>query len=170
MHVAFVDDLLSAVEMDAMRRHLFDCPRCARHDHAIRRSLLLVRNLPAIQPSHEFMQRLNDRLAQLGPVSRVELIAPRTSFVPFAAFAALAAGIAAVAYLSVTTTRYFDSGETAGPAVAVAPEAGPPAPIANAAFVASVPTGIPIWPAVLMAGEAPGHFANMDLRESETTR
>jgi anti-sigma factor RsiW len=170
-HVAFVDDLLSAVEMDAMLRHLAGCPRCSRQDTAIRRSLLLVRNLPPIQPSHDFVQRLNARLAQLGPTARDDLITPRTMFVSLSAFAVLAAGVAAVAYLSVATTRYFDSAATPAPAVAVAPEpAMPPAPIANAAFVASVPTGIPIWPAVLMAGEAPGHFANMDLRANETAR
>jgi anti-sigma factor RsiW len=170
-HVAFVDDLLSAVEMDAMLRHLAACPRCSRQDTAIRRSLLLVRNLPTIQPSRDFVQRLNVRLAQLGPASRDELIATRTVLVPLGAFAALAAGIGAVAYLSLATTRYFDSAEAPPPTVAIAPEpAAPPAPIVNAAFVASVPTGIPIWPAVLMAGEAPGHFANMDLRANETAR
>jgi anti-sigma factor RsiW len=170
-HVPFVDDLLSAVEMDAMLRHLSTCSRCSRHDTAIRRSLLLVRNLPPIQPSHDFMQRLNARLTQLGPAARDDLIATRTMFGPLGAFAALAAGIGVVAYLSVATTRYFDSADAPAPVVAVAPEpAAPPAPIANAAFVASVPTGIPIWPAVLMAGEAPGHFANMDLRANETAR
>jgi hypothetical protein len=42
--------------------------------------------------------------------------------------------------------------------------------MANAAFVASVPTGIPLWPAVLMAGQSPIHFANSDFREIELTR
>ena len=175
-HVAFVDDLLSAVEMDAMQRHVTSCVRCSRHDTAIRRSLLLVRNLPPIQPSHDFVQRLNARLAQLGPAQRDDIIAPRATFASMSVFAGLAAGIAAVAYLSVATMRYFDSAAAPipAPAIAVAPEppAAPAAPaaIANAAFVASVPTGIPIWPAVLMAGEAPGHFANMDLRENESAR
>ncbi|HXD48174.1 MAG TPA: zf-HC2 domain-containing protein [Gemmatimonadaceae bacterium] len=172
-HVAFVDDLLSAVEMDAMQRHVIGCARCSRHDTAIRRSLLLVRNLPPIQPSRDFVQRLNVRLAQLGPVPRDAIIAPRATFASMSAFAALAAGVVAVAYMSVATMHYFDSAAAPSPAptVAVAPEpVPPPAAIANAAFVASVPTGIPIWPAVLMAGEAPGHFANMDLRENESAR
>src|SRR5437764_9637612 len=50
-HVAFVDDLLSAVEMDAMVRHRSACHRCSRHDTAVRRSLLIVRNLAPIEPS-----------------------------------------------------------------------------------------------------------------------
>jgi hypothetical protein len=40
-------------------------------------------------------------------------------------------------------------------------------PLANAAYVAAVPTGIPIWPAVLMAGETPLRFANMELQQPD---
>ena len=39
------------------------------------------------------------------------------------------------------------------------------APMANAAFVASVPTGMPVWPAVLMAGQSPMHFASLDFHD-----
>jgi len=63
-HVAFVDDTLSLVDTEAMHRHLRGCPRCARRDTAVRRSLLLVRNLPEIEPSADFMSRLNSRLAE----------------------------------------------------------------------------------------------------------
>ena len=45
-----------------MQRHLDACSRCSRQDTAIRRSLMLVRNLPPIEPSPEFMARLNARL------------------------------------------------------------------------------------------------------------
>lgn len=184
-HVAFVDDLLSAAEMRTMHEHVIGCSRCSRHDTAIRRSLLIVRNLPPIEPSPEFLERLNARLAQLDPTQRDDVIAPRPYFSSLGTFAALAAGLGAVAYMSITTARYFDATEpsaVATPTVAVIPDSAAPAlpiddapiinaaPIANAAFVASVPTGIPIWPAVLMAGQAPGHFANMDLREPETGR
>ncbi len=184
-HVPFVDDLLSAAEMDTMHEHVIGCSRCSRHDTAIRRSLLIVRNLPPIEPSPEFLERLNARLAQLDPAQRYDVIAPRPYVSSVGTFAALAAGLGAVAYLSIATARYFDGAQPtaiATPTVAVArdstaiviPTDDAPminaAPIANAAFVASVPTGIPIWPAVLMAGQAPGHFANMDLRESVTGR
>jgi anti-sigma factor RsiW len=69
-HLAFVDDTLSAVDTAAMRRHLHVCSRCARHDTRIRRGLLLARNLPMIQPSADFMERLNARLRELGPIDR----------------------------------------------------------------------------------------------------
>jgi hypothetical protein len=42
--------------------------------------------------------------------------------------------------------------------------------MADAAFVASVPTGIPVWPAVLMVGQAPMRFAELDFSENQRTR
>jgi hypothetical protein len=43
-------------------------------------------------------------------------------------------------------------------------------PMANAAFVASVPTGIPVWPAVLMVGQTPMQFASMNFGDVERSR
>lgn len=174
-HVAFVDDLLPAFEMDAMRRHLLACSNCARQDTKIRRSLLIVRNLPPIEPSAEFITKLNARLAELGPESRTDVVSPWSPLNSFASFAALAAGIAAVAYLAVETNNYFaqPSDLRLGTASTVA-VAAPPAesqaeqampvhviPMNSAALVATVPTGIPVWPTVLMAGQSPLHFANL---------
>jgi len=181
-HVAFVDDVLPAIEMRAMQQHRAVCARCSRHDTAIRRSLLLVRNLPPIEPSPDFMVRLNARLEQLGPSSRVDVVAPRPQLPTAATFAALAAGVVVVAYMALETTHYFGRPMVAAPSVAavapsleIAPASLPPiepgpAPSANAAFVVSVPTGIPLWPAVLMAGQAPMHFVNSDIHEAALTR
>jgi hypothetical protein len=171
-HVAFVDDLLSAVEMDALQQHLRACPRCSRQDTVVRRSLLLVRNLPSIEPSPEFMARLNARLEQLGPSSRVDRITPRPHLPSVGAVAALAAGVVAVAYMAIETTHYF---ATPGPmdmnrAVATRSVEEGPSPIADAVFVASVPTGMPVWPAVLMMGQAPMRFASMDFGDGNQAR
>jgi putative zinc finger protein len=191
-HVAYVDDLLPAVDMDAMQTHLAECGACSRQDTAVRRSLLLVRNLPSIEPSRDFMARLNSRLAEIGPPPRYA-VAPRNSLFVSApaigAFAALAAGIALVAVLATQTTRYFSP---AGPdlsavasAVAVTTVDSTPfatvtaetaadnavaasdAAMANAAYVAAVPTGIPIWPAVVMVGETRMQFANTELQSPD---
>jgi anti-sigma factor RsiW len=170
-HVMFVDDVLPSVEMGEMQQHLATCARCSRHDTAIRRSLLLVRNLPPIEPSPEFMARLNARLEQVSALPRVDVIAPRPYLPSLGAYAALAAGILAVAYMAVETTHYYapvDAGRAAPIAAAAADFS--PMPMANRAFVASVPTGIPVWPAVLMVGESPMHFANLEFHEAETTR
>jgi len=190
-HVAYVDDLLAAVDMEGMRAHLGRCSACARQDTAVRRSLLLVHNLPPIEPSPDFMLRLNARLADIGPPSR-HVVARRSLFFSMPAvgtFAAVAAGIGVVAVLSFKTTHTV--APTATPSVATADLAAqitnapiPPfdslplvssfagagpdvAPLANEAYVAAVPTGIPIWPAVLMVGEAPVRLATMELRQSE---
>jgi anti-sigma factor RsiW len=177
-HVAFVDDLLPAFEMAAMRRHLNACSGCARQDTQIRRSLLLVRNLPPIAASPEFMQRLNARLESMGPVSRDDVIPSRTaltSLTSAASFAVLAAGLVAIAYLAVETNNYFaqpgQMSVAAGPvAVAQPVQMDAPAPITNAALVASVPTGIPVWPAVLMVGQSPMRFASMEFSDEARAR
>jgi len=170
-HVTFVDDLLPAVEMDAMERHLEHCSRCARHNTAIRRSLMLVHNLPPIEPSPEFMSRLNARLEQMSPMSRTDLVAPRPYLSSVGAVAALAAGILAVAYMTVETSHYYAPAMEARvvPLSASASELIPSS-VGSGAYVASVPTGIPVWPAVLMVGEAPMRFATMDFHEASATR
>jgi len=172
-HVAFVDDLLPAVEMDAMRRHLNACSGCARQDFQVRRSLLLVRNLPPIAASPEFMERLNARIAQLQPVSRDDVIRSRTSLTSAMSFAVLAAGIIAVAYFTVETNNYFAQPgaiESSARVVAVQPYQIEASPISNAALVAAVPTGIPVWPAVLMAGQTPMRFATLEFADEAETR
>ncbi|HEY4132956.1 MAG TPA: zf-HC2 domain-containing protein [Gemmatimonadaceae bacterium] len=176
-HVGYVDDLLSAVEMDAMQRHLLTCSNCSRRDTRVRRSLMLVRSLPPIEASPDFMRRLNARIVDIGPVSRTDRVAPN-GFLPngylpsLSAFAALAAGIAVVAYMAVETSHYYaPAQDVSSPSlVASSPDPEGAAAIANAALVASVPTGIPVWPAVLMAGQSPMRFASMEFGEAAQGR
>ena len=167
----YVDDVLPSADMVAMQQHLATCTRCSRHDTSIRRSLLLVRNLPPIEPSPEFMARLNARLEQVSASPRVDLVAPRPYLPSLGAYAALAAGILAVAYMAVETTHYY-APVGGGHVVPIAASAADlsPMPMANRAFVASVPTGMPVWPAVLMVGESPLHFASLDFHDAESTR
>lgn len=63
MHVTYVDGLMDERQSALMHAHLDECERCARWNTAIRRGLLMARNLPAIQPSPDFMARLEMRLA-----------------------------------------------------------------------------------------------------------
>jgi anti-sigma factor RsiW len=166
----FVDDVLPSAEMAEMQRHLSTCVRCSRHDTSIRRSLLLVRNLPPIEPSPEFMARLNARLEQVSASPRADFVAPRPYLSSLGAYAALAAGILAVAYMAVETTHYYAPvGGGHVPITASASDLSP-MPMTSGAFVASVPTGIPVWPAVLMVGESPMHFASLDFHDAESTR
>jgi hypothetical protein len=66
-HVAYVDDTLPGDLVVAAVRHVAECPSCARHDTAVRRSLLLARNLARdaapLECSADFGARLEARLA-----------------------------------------------------------------------------------------------------------
>ena len=61
-HDAYVDDTLSGVEFDRMAQHRRVCARCAQLDTRVRRALLVARNLPTIEPSADFGERLQARL------------------------------------------------------------------------------------------------------------
>src|SRR5690348_16242414 len=102
-HVGFVDDVLPAVDMEVMHRHVQSCQRCARHDIAVRRGLLLVRNIPRIEPSADFMARLNERIATLKTVGDVSEV-PSPYRLTTGAFAALAAGLTLFAYAALEAT------------------------------------------------------------------
>jgi hypothetical protein len=123
-HVGFIDDLLPAADMSEMRRHLADCTKCSILDTRIRRSLLIVRNLPPIEPSADFFARLSDALKQAP--------APEPRFRPLAAtaaFAAVTAALAAAVYFAMAIS----------PTAAPAPVA-PPTPVTTAsAPIAPVP-------------------------------
>lgn len=78
-HVAYVDDTLPADLMRCAERHLVDCAACQQHDAAVRRSLLVARNLPAIQPSDGFAARLAARLEVERAACRAERALARSS-------------------------------------------------------------------------------------------
>ena len=175
----YVDGELGRWKSGGLLRHLGRCPSCARQDTAIRRSLMLVHNLPSIEPSAEFMARLNARLTEIGPTPRYASRSSLFFTMPaMGTFAAVAAGIGVVAVLSMRFTHYAAPTQIASAPIAApfdslpdltfanisAPEI---TPLANAAYVAAVPTGIPIWPAVLMAGETPVRFASMELQQPD---
>ena len=165
-HIGFVDDTLPAIEMEAMHQHLAACVRCSRHDTAIRRGLLIVRNLPTVELSPDFMERLNARLNALDAAGVRERPSP-TYRASASGFAVLAAGLALAAYATLEATRWFNSPAELRlpPVIASTPEA-PPSPLADPAFVAAVSTGMPIWPAVLMADQAPMHLANVEFQQA----
>src|SRR5262245_27105118 len=94
-HVGFVDDLLCAAEMAEMRRHLVTCGTCATLDTRIRRSLLVVRNLPQIEPSADFFERLSEALKQAPPVQKRQPLAVA------ATYAAVTAALAAAVYFAM---------------------------------------------------------------------
>ncbi|HEU4720331.1 MAG TPA: hypothetical protein VFS59_03135 [Gemmatimonadaceae bacterium] len=170
-HDAYVDDTLSGVEMEAMGRHRRLCAQCAALDTRIRRSLLLVHNLPAIQPSAAFSERLQMRLAHervlkaarqhddastmMGLMTRHRSPFSTGTYVALAAGVAMAAGLT----MSVMLANEAEQPIRLAPVVATAPEPEPSL-LATPAMVASLPAGMPIWPAVYVAQRAPWHLAS----------
>lgn len=167
-HIEFVDDTLPIVEMEMMRGHLRVCRKCARHDTAVRRGLLVVRNLPTIEPSADFMARLNARLQQLhdSDCVRAEVRAPSLG-----GFTSLAAGLALAAYIALEAYGRFATPAAIrlAPVVASAPEAVA-TPVSSPTFAASVSTGMPVWPAVMMLEQAPLRLATVSLQDAAAAR
>jgi hypothetical protein len=159
-HCAFVDDTLAGVELVGMQRHLAECGECAQLDAKIRRSLMLVRSLPRIEPSVDFRARLEQRLRECRELPESEGVC--ASFRTMAAIGALASALM-LGYMAESLHKAGRPPEdiVLPPVVALAT---PPAELERwspmvPAIVASVSAGIPIWPAALFAEEMPLHLA-----------
>jgi hypothetical protein len=165
-HDSYVDDTLSGVDIDAMTRHLRLCADCARVDTRVRRALLLAHNLPMIEPSAAFGERLQARLRQeraimAGHAARHGIDEGRWRSLSMGTYAALAAGVMATAGLALAMTRLAQPAGAIrlAPVVATLPERGP-AMLASSTMVASVPAGFSVWPAVFVAQQGAWHFAD----------
>lgn len=169
-HVGFVDDILPGIEIVEMQRHIAECGPCARHDASIRRSLLVFRNMPRIECSPGFTERVNESIQALRSAPQAGPVSLLASGGRLAAIAA--AGMFAVVGMTFMTRT--DAPLTHPPVVAMVP-AEETAPVeeslmASHAMLASVSTGIPIWPAALMAEQAEIQFANSAFRQTNLTR
>ena len=58
----FRDGSLDGVRMAAMRAHVAHCRPCARYDRVVEGGVDVLRALPAIEPSDDFMPRLQHRI------------------------------------------------------------------------------------------------------------
>jgi hypothetical protein len=161
-HVGFIDDVLCAADMAAMNGHIRVCARCSTLDIRIRRSLMVVHNLPQIQPSADFYARLIERLER-APAPP----APQ----PFSSIAAnlvvVTAALAAAVYFAMAVSVHRSPPLATAPVQTVATRIERmTSPISNPALVPAVPAGVPVWPAMFMVGELPMHLANVELLES----
>lgn len=155
-HSLLIDVQCSAIEEDKMREHMRRCPDCERHDTRIRRSLLVARSLPPIEPSPEFRARLDARLreAALRPATaehRVFRVAPR------APLFATAAAILLIAVIGVAMTARQTAPIRMAPVVASVPAVDHS--LTSTALAATVPTGMSIWPAIVAASQVQMHLA-----------
>ena len=156
-HCAFVDDLLPGADADVMERHRSACECCAAFDARVRRSLLLARNLPPVECSADFTDRLFQRLRGLEVERRSTLTARGPGVGTFAA-AAAALVLVAGGGLFALAARATEPELVLRPVVASAP-APVVDPLASPVIAASVSAGAPMWPALLLADELPMHVA-----------
>jgi hypothetical protein len=168
-HLAFVDDTLAGIELVRMQRHLAECESCARQDAKIRRALLLFRNLPSIEPSADFSQRLEARLRNCECDNL--LVATQRNL----RRGAIAATLASAVMLGYIGTTLYQSDAprdlVMAPVIATAPEPDlTPITTSTPAIVTSVSAGLSIWPAALFAEEVPVRFAHSSLELANYTR
>ena len=161
-HFAFVDDTLPGIELVTMQMHLTECDNCAKHDANVRRSLMLFRSLPPIQPSADFGMRLEKKLEQVRIADAAAAHSGRSR-----ALAATLAITSAVmlGYIGVSL-RHVDSAKDISfpPVVALAPVTDPAHAMASPPpeMVAAISAGLPIWTAALLAEQTPVHFASLE--------
>jgi hypothetical protein len=157
-HTLFVDLMCSGVAEAEMRAHMRECASCSHHDMVIRRSLMLIRSLPSIELSPDFRMRLEARLRSASPVGTTR----RSLAISYATFAALAAVVAFITLLAVDVARRSPADIRLTPVVASLPDSEP-SPVATSALVATVPTGMSVWPAIMVASQAPIHFVAAEM-------
>jgi anti-sigma factor RsiW len=169
-HVAFVDDTLPGIELVRMQTHIAECENCAKQDAKIRRALLLFRNLPSIEPSADFSERLEARLRR--ECAGEELFASTQRNLRRGAVAATLASAAMLGYIATTLSHANVSHDLVmPPVVATLPEPElTPITISTPAIVTSVSAGLTIWPAAVFAEQAPVRFAHSKLELANYTR
>jgi hypothetical protein len=152
-----------------MQRHLAECESCAKHDAKIRRALLLFRNLPSIELSPDFSQRLEARLRDC---HSDHLLAVTQRNLRRGAIAATLASAVMLGYIG-TTLYHTDAPRdlVMAPVIANIPEPElTPFTTSTPAIVTSVSAGLGIWPVALFAEQAPVRFAHSRLELTNYTR
>jgi anti-sigma factor RsiW len=162
-HLPYVDDTLPGVELVRMQLHLTECPECARHDATIRRSLMLFRSLPRIEPSPDFSQKLEKKLREAKIADSAAINSSRTFRLGAAVTISSALMLAYIGF----SLRQVDTPQDIilPPVVALARQldaqtaSSGPAP----EMIAAVPAGLPLWTAALFAEQTPVHFVSNEL-------
>jgi hypothetical protein len=120
----------------------------------------VFRNLPTIQPSADFSERLSRRLeeARRNPWREWHYRGPGLG-----TFAATALGVVALGYVAAFTLGVDERipQVAMAPVVATQPERTP-SPMTGSAIAASMSMGIPVWPAMLMVEQASVQFMNAE--------
>ena len=183
-HFAYLDDTLPGDEMAVAQQHIMKCDGCAAHDTMVRRSLMLVRNMSAIEPSANFRQRMQERLDEARCEHQRERFRlaelennpqPRVLRQPVM-FSAVAVGVLVVG------TMVWQQ-KSPAPVSEVSAMATQPTPVTKAVFdttqqpiyvspamLQAMATGNPMWPAAIMVDDAPAQMVNNGFTQVKLAR
>lgn len=156
-HCAFIDDTLPGVDLVAMARHRAECSACGEYDARIRRSLLVVRNLPRIECSEDFSERLFRRLRDTEVDRTPVLTRSGPGLMTYGALAATLL-LASAGGLAMLGAAGQPAQVRLQPVVA-SERATVTDALSNSAIMASASGGLPVWPALLLAEEIPMQVA-----------
>lgn len=171
-HLAYLDDTLSGDETGAAQRHVMACDACAAHDTLVRRSLMMARSLPSIEPTAEFSERLRARLAACRdePVLEPQRSTLRSTLRPTRAFATVAACTVLGAVAWTGFTRSEAAVIAMQPVVASEPALSPANQYITPALMQAMATGNPVWPAAVLIEDVPTHFVTVGFDLAEESR
>jgi anti-sigma factor RsiW len=174
LHLAYLDDTLSGDDTTQALQHIMACDACAAHDTLVRRSLMIARSMPSIEPSSAFQERLRMRLAECreeaahAPAAKYRMDGSRgLSAGPLRSpktIAAVAAGV------MIGTMLWRGMAVNTPPMIAMQPViASRPAelsmePYVTPALIRAMSTGNPVWPAAMIIEDAPNQFVSTDFR------
>jgi hypothetical protein len=166
-HDAFIDDTLSGVELERMASHRRLCEQCAHLDTRVRRALLVARNVPMIDVSPAFSERLQARLDVERAARRLMQSSSGSTTAMWrwgqlsGTYAMVAAGVLAAAGLAGVAMLSGNEDDVIRLAPVVASAPAPEASVLmTPTMVAAVPAGMPLWSAVFVAQQASYHFAS----------
>ena len=176
-HLAYLDDTMPGDLLVSAERHVLECGDCARHDTAVRRGLLLFRNLQPIEPSPDFAERLAMRLRCAEddvddvPDWTGDAAAARRRRAASTMMMA-AAGLLMLGYGATEVADWARGPQDVvlPPVVATSPKPLPTTPLGSPAFVTTVSAAVPVWSAALLADEASMHFVNSEFQLASWTR
>ena len=162
-HLSYVDDTLPGIELVRMQMHLTECRDCEKHDATIRRSLMLFRSLPSIQPSPDFSRKLEMKLREAKVADAAAMKAGRTRRL---GAAVTLSSVLMLAYIGVSLRQVDTPQDIILPPVVALATSGD-AQMASSSpaeeMIAAVPVGLPLWTAALFAEQTPVHFASIEL-------
>mgnify|MGYP007004376951 CR=1 FL=1 len=172
-HLAYLDDTMPGDVMAAAQCHVMVCDGCAAHDTLVRRSLMVARSMPTLEPSEHFQARLRARLAECRDERRGgrSALAARAALLsaPQSAVSRNSRVVMAVAASAMLGAFVWQGWSMASapelsmqPVIASQPAMPTPASYITPELMQAMATGNPVWPAAMIIDDAPTHFVSRD--------